>query len=86
MIRLCALDKPLADIDLVDGKMVFSNFLDKNTEKGVLKDIEFIRRGRSDSELFHALPEIYDGQVWAEHVNPDDEPGPDDEIVEPPAD
>lgn len=41
MIRLYALDEPLADIDLVDGKMVFSNFLNKIVEKNVPEELEF---------------------------------------------
>jgi hypothetical protein len=72
-------DECLADIDLIDGKMIFRNV----TGKGVIDDIEFVRRGRSDVELYHSLPQIFHGQVWAEHVNTFDEPGPDDEVVQP---
>jgi hypothetical protein len=79
MIRLYDRDECIGDIDLVDGKMVFRNVDGDN----VIPSIERLRRGRSDNELYHALPQIFKGQVWAGHVNPSDEPGPDDEIVEP---
>jgi hypothetical protein len=79
MIRMYDLDEGLADIELIDGRMVFSNV----TGKGVVDVIESMRRGRSDVELYHSLPQIFHGQFWAGHVNPHDEPGPDDEIVEP---
>jgi hypothetical protein len=43
--------------------------------------------GRSDVDLYYALPEIFKGQFWAGHVthshphlNPDDYPGPDDVV------
>ncbi len=79
MIRLYELDECIADIYLVDGKMVFRRVVGD----GVIHAIESMRRGRSDTELYHALPQIFRGQVWAEHVNPADYPGPDDEVVEP---
>jgi hypothetical protein len=82
MIRFYDRDEPFADVDLVDGKMVFTNVT--GDRDAIVDGIEFVRRGRSDTELYHSLPEIFHGQCWAEHVNPFDEPGPDDEIVEPP--
>jgi hypothetical protein len=46
--------------------------------------------GRSDVDLYYALPEIFKGQFWAGHVthshphlNPDDYPGPDDVVEQP---
>jgi hypothetical protein len=79
MIRLFDKDERLADIELIDGKMVFRRVVGK----GVIDTIESVRRGRSDSELYHALPHIFCGQCWAGYVDPDEQPGPDDEIVEP---
>jgi hypothetical protein len=82
MIRISDMDGRLADVELCDGKLVFRRVVvDK-----IINTIESVRRGRSDSEVYHALPEIFDGQCWAEHLSLDETPGPDDEIVEPPAD
>jgi hypothetical protein len=77
------LDKRVADIELIDGKVVYSYFSDEGAREGIPRTIEQIRDGRSDVELYHSLPQIFCGQFWAGHVNPHDEPGPDDEIVEP---
>jgi hypothetical protein len=79
MLRLYDLDERLADIELVDGKMIFRRVVGQ----GVIDGIEFVRRGRSDSELYHALPYIFCGQCWIGYVPLDEQPGPDDEIVEP---
>jgi hypothetical protein len=79
MIRIYDMDERLADIELIDGKMVFRRVVDK----GAVDTIESVRRGRSDSELYYALPEIFDGQCWAGYVPLEEQPGPDDEIGEP---
>jgi hypothetical protein len=83
VIRLYDFDTSVADIELIDGKMVYSNFSDEGAREGVPRTIESMRRGRSDVELYHSLPQIFHGQFWAGHVNPHDEPGPDDEVVQP---
>lgn len=83
MIRIYDLDKCFADIELIDGKMVFRRVV--GDRDSVIEGIEFVRRGRSDTELYYALPQIFHGQCWAEHVSLDETPGPDDEIVEPPS-
>ena len=72
----------MGDVELVDGKMVFHRVIGD----GLVHTIESMRRGRSDVELFHRLPGIFCGQFWAGHVSPDEIPGPDDIIEEPPAD
>jgi hypothetical protein len=79
MIRIYDRDERLADIELIHDKMVFRRVVGD----GVIDTIESMRRGRSDSELYHALPEIFHGQFWAGHVPLDEQPGPDDEIVQP---
>jgi hypothetical protein len=83
MIRFYDFDKPVADVELIDGKMVYSHFFNEVAREGIPETVESMRRGRSDPELFHLLPQIFCGQFWAGHANPHDEPGPDDEIVEP---
>jgi hypothetical protein len=79
VIRLYDFDRRVADIELIDGKMVFRRVLGD----GIIATVESMRRGRSDVELYHRLPEIFNGQFWADHVPIDEIPGPDDEIVEP---
>lgn len=79
MLRMYDKDTRLADIELVDGKMVFRRVVGA----GVIDGIESVRRGRSDTELYHALPYIFCGQCFVGHVPPEEQPGPDDEIVEP---
>jgi hypothetical protein len=79
MIRISDMDGRLADVELCDGKLVFRRVVVDR----IIDTIESVRRGRSDSELYHALPEMFDGQTWAEHLPLDEQPGPDDEIVEP---
>jgi len=79
MLRMYDKDERLADIELIDGKMVFRRVVDK----GAIDTIESVRRGRSDVELYHRLPEIFSGQCWVGYVDLDEQPGPDDEIVEP---
>jgi len=79
MIRLFDKDERLGDIYLLDGKIVVRRAVDG----GVADTIESVRHGRSDSELYHALPHIFCGQCWAGYVDLDEQPGPDDEIVEP---
>jgi hypothetical protein len=79
MLRMFDKDERLADVELIDGMMVFRRVVDK----GVISAIESVRRGRSDNELYHCLPQIFSGQCWVGYVPPDEQPGPDDEIVEP---
>lgn len=79
MLRMFDKDERWADIELIDGKMVFRRVADK----GAISVIESVRHGRSDNELYHRLLEIFDGQLWVGHVNIEEQPGPDDEIVEP---
>jgi hypothetical protein len=71
----------LADIELIDGKMVFRRVV----AEGIIEGIEFVRRGRSDTELYFALPLIFQGQCWAGYVPFEEQPGPDDIIEEPPS-
>ena len=78
MLRMFDLDERLADIELIDGKMAFRRVVDN----GVISAIEFVRRGRSDNELYHALPYIFSGQCWVGYVPLDEQPGPDDEIFD----
>jgi hypothetical protein len=72
-------DERLADIELIDGKMVFRRVVDQ----GAVDVIESVRRGRSDNELYHSLPQIFSGQCWIGYVDLEEQPGPDAEIVEP---
>jgi hypothetical protein len=83
MIRLYQVDERVADIELVDGKMLYKYFSDEGAREGIPDLIESVRHGRSDIELYHLLPQIFCGQFFAGHVNTFDEPGPDAEIVEP---
>jgi hypothetical protein len=79
MIRMYDRDGRLADIELIDGKMIFRRVVGE----GVVDVVESVRRGRSDNELYHALPQTFRGAVWVVPVPIDEQPGPDDEIVEP---
>jgi hypothetical protein len=81
MIRIYHLEERLVDIELIDEKIVYSRPVNKN----IIAGVEETRNGRSDSEFYHRLPEIFDGQVWADHVSVDETPGPDDIIEEPPS-
>jgi hypothetical protein len=79
MLRMFDKDERLADIELIDGKMVFRRVVDN----GVIDTLESVRHGRSDNELYHALPYIFSGQCWVGYVPLEEQPGPNDEIVEP---
>ena len=78
MLRMFDKDERMADIYLIDGKIAVRRAIDG----GVADAIESVRHGRSDNELYHALPYIFSGQCWVGYVPLDEQPGPDDEIFD----
>jgi hypothetical protein len=62
MIKIYQLDRRLAEVELIDGKLRVRSY-DGNW---VSESIEKMRRpGQSDRELYESLPQRIRGLIWA---------------------
>lgn len=59
------MDELLADVELVDGKLVVRSYVGDD----MVKSLERMQRpGQSDKDFYESLPQRLQGMVWAGYV------------------